>query len=162
MRKEVSDILMEGLNNWKLRLILSALLSIIGLGFFISMVIGLFIELSIYDKSLVGIAIFMVGVPTYLILSKLDKIDMYTIAGFLNQNLSLADGKAEVLVKDPGELEEEELSKREELERLFKEKPLYTYLPNKPVKQALILFLFSILGSLLIWLLNSNINPSYF
>ncbi len=69
------NLLSEGLKNWKLRLILSALLSIMGLGAMISMILGLFVELSVYDKTIVSIAIFMVGIPTYLIMSGLAKID---------------------------------------------------------------------------------------
>lgn len=122
-----------------------------GLGFLISMILGLFMNLSIYDKSLVGIAIFMVGVPAYLIVSNLAKVDEYTIAGFLNQTLTQAEGKAEVLVKEEKELEEEELNKREELEELFNETPLHHFLPDKPIRQAYYLFLFSVTGSLLVW-----------
>lgn len=58
-----------------------------GLAAMISMVLGLFVELSVYDKSLVAIAIFMVGIPAYLIISGLAKIDELTIAEFLNQQV---------------------------------------------------------------------------
>ena len=58
-----------------------------GLGAMISMVLGLFVELTVYDKSLVAIAIFMVGVPAYLIISGLGNIDEYTIAAFLNHQV---------------------------------------------------------------------------
>lgn len=151
MINQDQDILTEGLNNWKLRLILSALLSIIGLGFFVSMALGLFINLSVYDQSLVGIAIFMVGVPAYLIISNLAGIDKYTIAGFLNQTLTQAGGQAEVLLKLPEELEQEELERRKALEELFNRQPLYSFLPDKPVRQAYAIFLATVLLSFGIW-----------
>lgn len=153
MAQEHKSLLSEALLNWKLRLILSALLCIMGLGALVSMVMGIFVELSVLDKSIVGMAIFMVGVPSYLLLSKLGKVDQYTIAGFLNQQLDVVEGMAEVLVKGSAELDEEERSKREQLERYFSENPLHTFLPDKPVKQAYFLFLISLIGSFGIWYL---------
>ncbi|MEX0845391.1 MAG: hypothetical protein WD022_08910, partial [Balneolaceae bacterium] len=131
-----SQILMEGIYNWKLRLVLSALLCLMGLGVLISMVLGLIVELTVLDKTIVGIAIFMVGTPAYLIVSNLAKVDQYTIAGFLNESLKEVDGDAEVLVKPEDELDPEEISRREQLEEFFSENPLYNYLPNQPVIQA--------------------------
>lgn len=146
-----SEILHEGIYNWKLRLVLSALLCIMGLGVLISMVLGLFLELTVLDKSIVGIAIFMVGTPAYLIVSNLGKVDQYTIAGFLNESLKEIDGDAEVLVKKEDELDEVEKTRRQQLEEFFTEHPLYNFLPDKPVKQAYILFLLSLIGSFTIW-----------
>ncbi|MEX2605293.1 MAG: hypothetical protein WD361_13875, partial [Gracilimonas sp.] len=120
-----SQILMEGIYNWKLRLVLSALLCLMGLGVLISMVLGLIVELTVLDKTIVGIAIFMVGTPAYLIVSNLAKVDQYTIAGFLNESLKEVDGDAEVLVKPEDELDPEEISRREQLEEFFSENPLY-------------------------------------
>lgn len=148
-----SQILMEGIYNWKLRLVLSALLCIMGLGMLISMILGLFVELTVMDKTIVGIAIFMVGTPAYLIVSKLGKVDQYTIAGFLNESLKEVDGDAEVLVKKEEELDPEEKTRREQLEEFFTENPLYNYLPNQPVIQAYVLLTLSLLGSLVIWYL---------
>lgn len=146
-----SEILLEGIYNWKLRLVLSALLCIMGLGVLISMILGLFLELTVLDKSIVGIAIFMVGTPAYLIASNLGKVDQYTIAGFLNQSLEEIDGDAEVLVKKEDELDEVEKTRRQQLEEFFTEHPLYNFLPDKPVKQAYFLFLLSLIGSFTIW-----------
>lgn len=146
-----SEILHEGIYNWKLRLILSALLCIMGLSALISMALGLVVELTVFDKTIVSIAIFMVGTPAYLIVSKLGKVDQYTIAGFLNEKLTEIQGDAEVLVKKEEELDEEELTRRQQLEEFFTNNPLYTFLPDKPVKQAYILFLVSIIGSFGIW-----------
>lgn len=148
-----SQILLEGIQNWKLRLVLSALLCIMGLAALISMVLGTFVELSVLDKSIVGIAVFMVGTPAYLIVSKLGKVDQYTIAGFLNERLTEVQGDAEVLVKKEEELDELEKTRREQLEDFFTENPLYIYLPDKPVKQAYVLFVLSLLGSISIWYL---------
>ncbi|MFP8490065.1 hypothetical protein ACKGJO_13330 [Gracilimonas sp. Q87] len=148
-----SEILLEGIQNWKLRLILSALLSIMGLAAFISMMLGEFVQLTVWDKTVVSIAIFMVGMPSYLILSKLGKVDQYTIAGFLNESLEEIQGDAEVLVKKEDDLDETEKTRREQLEQFFTENPLYQYLPDKPVKQAYILFLITLIGSFGIWYL---------
>lgn len=146
-----SDILHDGIQNWKLRLVLSALLCIMGLAALISMVLGEFVELTVMDKSIVSIAVFMVGTPAYLIASNLGKVDQYTIAGFLNESLEEVEGDAEVLVKKEEELDEEEKTRRQQLEEFFTENPLYNYLPDKPVKQAYFLFLLSIMGSFGIW-----------
>ncbi|MDR9419784.1 hypothetical protein [Gracilimonas sp.] len=146
-----SEILLEGIQNWKLRLVLSALLCIMGLAALISMILGEFLELTVWDKSIVSIAIFMVGTPAYLILSNLGKVDQYTIAGFLNESLEAVQGDAEVLVKREEELDEDEKTRREQLEAFFTENPLYNYLPDKPVKQAYALFVLSLVGSFGIW-----------
>lgn len=151
MAMKGSDILHEGIQNWKLRLVLSALLCIMGLAALISMALGQFVELTVLDKSIVSIAIFMVGTPAYLIASNLGKVDQYTIAGFLNESLQEVQGDAEVLVKKKEELDEEEKNRREQLEEFFTENPLYNYLPDKPVKQAYFLFLLSLVGSFSIW-----------
>lgn len=151
MAMKGSDILHEGIQNWKLRLVLSALLCIMGLAALISMALGQFVELTVLDKSIVSIAIFMVGTPAYLIASNLGKVDQYTIAGFLNESLQEVQGDAEVLVKKEEELDEEEKNRREQLEEFFTENPLYNYLPDKPVKQAYFLFLLSLVGSFSIW-----------
>ena len=148
-----SQVLLEGIYNWKLRLVLSALLCIIGLGVLISMSLGIFLELTVLDKSIVGIAIFMVGTPAYLIVSNLGKVDQYTIAGFLNESLKEVDGDAEVLVKKEDELKPEEKTRREQLEEFFQENPLYNFLPDRPVKQAYFLFLISLMASFTIWYL---------
>lgn len=146
-----SEILLEGIQNWKLRLILSALLSIMGLAGFVSMMLGEFVQLTVWDKTVVSIAIFMVGTPAYLIMSNLGKVDQYTIAGFLNERLEEVRGDAEVLVKKEDDLDENEKTRREQLEQFFTENPLYNYLPDKPVKQAYILFVITMIGSFVIW-----------
>ncbi len=148
------NLLSEGLKNWKLRLILSALLSIMGLGAMISMILGLFVELSVYDKTIVSIAIFMVGIPTYLIMSGLAKIDEHTIIVFLKEQVPELYENSEVLVKPEQELTEQEKSTRKQLFEVFTEKPVHTFLPDKPVKQAYFLLLGSMIVSFFIWFLN--------
>jgi len=147
-------ILKEGLYNWKLRLILSALLCIMGLAGLVSMILGVFIELSIYDKSIVAIAIWMVGIPTYLMLSGLAKITPQSIATFINANNQEVTEDLQILLKDSTELDEESKDQQEKLILLFKETPLYKFLPDKPVKQAYILMLISMVGSFGIWFIS--------
>lgn len=144
-------MLTKGLNNWKLRLILSALLCIMGLSAMVSMILGLFVDLTVYDRSLVAIAIFMVGIPAYLIISGLAKIDEFTIARFLNESVMEFNGNAEILAKDKRELDDSELEARKEYEKYFDKNPVHKLLPDKPVKQAYILMLASILISFYIW-----------
>ncbi|MCR9133583.1 MAG: hypothetical protein NXI08_13455 [bacterium] len=144
-------ILTKALNNWKLRLILSALLCIMGLAAMISMVLGLFVELSVYDKSLVAIAIFMVGIPAYLIISGLAKIDELTIAEFLNQQVDEFKNRAELLAQSEEILNDNEREIKQELLQFINEHPIETLLPDKPVKQAYLLMLGSIIVSFGIW-----------
>lgn len=143
--------LSEGIKNWKLRLILSALLCIMGLAAMISMILGLIVDLTVYDKTLVASAIFMVGVPAYLIISGLAKIDEFTIANFLNENVEDFQGDAEILALNTEQLTQEQLTKRKELENYLKENPVYKLLPDTPVKQAYVLMLFSLIISYGIW-----------
>lgn len=144
-------MLSEGINNWKLRLILSALLCIMGLGAMISMILGIFIDLTVYDKSLVAIAIFMVGIPAYLIISGLAKVDESTIALFLSQNVNELKGKESLLTKHSRELTDDELFERERLKEYLEENPVSKLLPDKPVKQAYFILLFSLIISFSIW-----------
>ena len=148
------NVLTEGLTNWKLRLILSALLCMLGLAAMISMILGLFLELSVFDKTIVAVAIFMVGVPTYLITSGLASIDEHTIAIFLNEQVDELSANPEVLIKDDTDLNEEEKKMREQLLFVFSEKPVYQFLPDKPVKQAYFLMVASLAVSFLIWFLS--------
>ncbi len=144
-------MLSEGINNWKLRLILSALLCIMGLGAMISMILGLFIDLTVYDKSLVAIAIFMVGIPAYLIISGLANVDERTIASFLSQNVNELKGKEDLLTKHSRDLSDDELFEREKIKEYLNENPVYKLLPDKPVKQAYYILLFSLIISFSLW-----------
>lgn len=151
---EGQKILTEGLNNWKLRIILSAILCIMGLAALISMLLGLFINLSIYDKSIVAIAIWMVGIPAYLILSGLSKITPQTIAVFINENNDQVTDDLQILLKDEIELDAESKTKQHELITFFQQTPLYKFLPDKPVKQAYLIMLASMVGSFGIWFIS--------
>lgn len=122
-----------------------------GLAAMISMVLGVFVDLSVYDKSLVAIAIFMVGIPAYLIISGLAKIDELTIAEFLNQQVDELRNRAELLAQNEDILNEKEKEIRSELMQFIDEHPIETLLPDKPVKQAYFLMLASIIISFGIW-----------
>lgn len=122
-----------------------------GLGAMISMILGLFVDLSVYDKSLVSIAIFMVGIPAYLIISGLAKIDEHTIASFLNQRVEAFNNNADILAVDNKILTDKELEVRKELLDYINEHPLETLLPDRPVKQAYVLMLISLIVSFGIW-----------
>lgn len=122
-----------------------------GLAAMISMVLGVFVDLSVYDKSLVAIAIFMVGIPAYLIISGLAKIDELTIAEFLNQQVDELRNRAELLAQNEDILNEQEKEIRSELMQFIDEHPIETLLPDKPVKQAYFLMLASIIISFGIW-----------
>jgi hypothetical protein len=122
-----------------------------GLAAMISMVLGLFVELSVYDKSLVAIAIFMVGIPAYLIISGLAKIDELTIAEFLNQQVDELKNRAELLAQSEEILNDNEREIKQELLQFINEHPIETLLPDKPVKQAYLLMLGSIIVSFGIW-----------
>ncbi len=147
-------LLREGLNNWKLRLVLSAILCIMGLAGLVSMILGLFMSLSVYDKSIVAIAIWMVGIPAYLILSGLAKITPQTIAQFINENNDNVEGDIQVLLQNVDELDEESKTQQQKLIKFFNETPLYKFLPDRPVKQAYVLMLISMMMSFGIWVIS--------
>ena len=125
-----------------------------GLAGLISMCIGLFVDLSVYDKSIVAIAVWMVGVPTYLIISGLAKVTPQSIIYFINDNNDQVNGDLNVLLKDSNELDEKSKSQQQELITFFQKTPLYKFLPDKPVKQAYVLMLFSMLASFGIWFIS--------
>lgn len=145
-------LIIEGLKNWKLRLVLSALLCIMGLSVLISVAIGAFVELSVYDKSIVAVAIWVVGIPAYLILSDLKKVGPEIIVEFLNQRVSEIDGNARILLEDTAQLDDQTRTKQEAVISYFKENPLHNFLPDKPVKQAYFLMVLSMISSFSIWL----------
>lgn len=137
-------IMHELVLNWKLRLIASALFSIFGLAFLIGTVSGFFVEMSILDKSIVGIAVFVVMIPIYLIIADLPKIDEFTIASMLNEAVPEFDRQAELVLNPLEELNDYEIQKRKELEEVLKEKKLYRFLPNRPIKQAIAIMVISL------------------
>lgn len=144
-------ILKDGLKNWKLRLILSAVLCIMGLAGLISMLLGIFVELSVSDKSIVAIAIWMIGVPAYLIVSKIATITPQSVAQFINQNSEEVKEDLQILLKNAAELDEEARIQQQKLIQFFSETPVYKLLPDKPVKQAYFLMLISMVLSFGIW-----------
>lgn len=141
---ENERIMHELVLNWKLRLVASALFSMLGMAFLIGTVSGFFVELSTLDKSIVGIAVFVVMIPIYLIIADLPKIDEFTIASMLNEAVPEFDQQAELVLNPEDELNEEEKEKRKELETVLKEEKLYRFLPNRPIKQAIIIMMVSL------------------
>ncbi len=130
--------------NWKLRLVASALFSMLGLAFLIGTVSGFFVDLSTFDKSIVGVAVFVVMIPIYLIIADLPKIDEFTIASMLNDAVPEFDQQAELVLNPVDELNEDEIAKRKELEEVLKEEKLYRFLPNRPIKQAILIMVVSL------------------
>jgi len=130
--------------NWKLRLVASALFSMLGLAFLIGTVSGFFVDLSTFDKSIVGVAVFVVMIPIYLIIADLPKIDEFTIASMLNEAVPEFDQQAELVLNPVDELSEDEIAKRKELEEVLKEEKLYRFLPNRPIKQAILIMVVSL------------------
>lgn len=141
---ENERIMHELVLNWKLRLVASALFSMLGLAFLTGTVSGFFVELSTLDKSIVGVAVFVVMIPVYLIIADLPKIDEFTIASMLNEAVPEFDKQAELVLNPVEELSEHEMEKRKELEEVLKEKKLYRFLPNRPIKQAIVVMLVSL------------------
>jgi hypothetical protein len=125
-----------------------------GLAGLVSMSLGFFVDLNTYDKSIVAIAIWMVGVPTYLIISGLAKVTPQSIAQFINENNSQVHEDLQILLRENSELDEQTRDKKNELIKLFQETPLYKFLPDKPIRQAYILMLISMLGSFAIWFIS--------
>lgn len=130
--------------NWKLRLVASALFSMLGLAFLIGTVSGFFVDLSTFDKSIVGVAVFVVMIPIYLIIADLPKIDEFTIASMLNDAVPEFDQQAELVLNPVDELNEDEIAKRKKLEEVLKEEKLYRFLPNRPIKQAILIMVVSL------------------
>lgn len=145
------DPLKQGITNWKLRLILSALLCIMGLSVLVSMIMGLFVELTLADKTLVATAVIMAGVPAYLILSGLGSVDENTIVTFLNKFVDDLEQDASLLLLDTEELTGPQRDELDKLRLYLDEHPIYQLLPDTPVKQAYVLMVVSWVGSLAIW-----------
>ena len=60
----------------------------------------------------------------------------------------------QILLKDTNELDEQSKTKQSDLIKLFRQTPLYTFLPDKPVKQAYFIMLLSMIGSFGIWFIS--------
>ncbi|MDZ7717062.1 MAG: hypothetical protein U5J95_12700 [Balneolaceae bacterium] len=132
-------ILHELVLNWKLRLVVSALFSMMGLSFLIALLSGIFADLNLLDQTIVGVAVFIVMIPVYLIIADLPKISEHTITEMLNEHVPEFQEKAGIVLKSEAELNENEAKLKAKIERLYQDKPLHKYLPNRPIKQAVIL-----------------------
>ena len=135
MEKE-EQIFKELILNWKLRLVASAMVSIFGLAFLVATVSGLVVEMSVLDKSIVGVAVFVVMIPVYLIIADLPKIDKSTITRLLDENVPEMEQRAELLLKDEEELDEQDEELRYKIESFLSDEKSYKYLPSRPIKQA--------------------------
>lgn len=132
--------------NWKLRLVVSALFSILGFAFFMGTLSGYFMEdFKTLDQTIVGVAIFVVVIPVYLILADLPKIDEYTIAEMLNDSVPDLEHNAELVLKPEEELSDEEITRRREVREIFEDEQLYRFLPNRPIQQAATILVISLL-----------------
>ncbi len=138
---EYERILHELVLNWKLRLVTSALLTMLGMAFLISTASSYFVDLTILDRTIVGVAVFVVMIPVYLIIADLPKFNEQTMASMLNDLVPEFNEQAHLVLQPEEELSEEELAKRKEVESLLKQEKLYRVLPNKPLKQGFLLML---------------------
>ena len=123
--------------NWKLRLVVSALFSILGLSILISTVSGFVVgDFDTLDQTIVGVAVFVIVIPIYLIAADLPKIDVHTIAGILNRSVPELKDDVELVLKSPSEMNEQEKARLREIEKVIKDEKLYRFLPMRPIKQA--------------------------
>lgn len=138
---EFDRILHELVLNWKLRLVVSALFTMIGLALLVSIVSGLVMDLSLQDKTIVGTAVFVVMIPIYLIIADLPDIDEATIASMLNELVPELNQNADIVLKPLDTLDENDRALRREVESFFKQDKLYRFLPNRPIKQAIVIMI---------------------
>ncbi|MDX1672214.1 MAG: hypothetical protein R3211_07715 [Balneolaceae bacterium] len=133
--------LQELVLNWKLRLIVSAMFSLLGLALVISVASGYFVEgFDVLDQTIVGMAVFLVVIPIYLIAADLPKIDKKTILNLLSENVpELSDKDMDTVLVPTSELDGKKLNEREEIEAFLDKDKLYRYLPTRPIKQAVVL-----------------------
>lgn len=136
---EFDRMLYELVLNWKLRLVASALFSLMGLSFLIGAMSGILFDYSVLDQTIVGISVFVVTVPIYLIIADLPKINEQTITKMLNEYVPEFEDNAHLILVPREELDEHQLEERQQIESIYKDKKLYRYLPNRPITQAIIL-----------------------
>lgn len=137
-RKKLQELVL----NWKLRLVVSALFSILGLSILISTVSGFVVGgFDTLDQTIVGVAVFVIVIPIYLIAADLPKIDVNTITGMLNRSIPELKGNVELVLKSPSELNEEEKARLREIENIMKDENLYRSLPMRPIKQAAVVMI---------------------
>lgn len=131
--------------NWKLRLVLSALFSIMGFALLIATLSGYFMpEFEVLDQTIVGVAVCVIVIPVYLIIADLPKINAHTIANLLNQSVPKLHNKAELILKDKDDIPEQDAVYRREVEEFFEDEKVYRFLPNRPINQAVIIMVSSL------------------
>ncbi|MDX1637259.1 MAG: hypothetical protein R3281_04765 [Balneolaceae bacterium] len=123
--------------NWKLRLVVSALFSMLGFAVLFGTLSGYFMEdFNTLDQTIVGVAVFVIMLPIYLIIADLPQIDEHTIAEMLNERIPNLEHDASLILADKEELSEEQIERREQIKTYFEDEQLYRFLPNQPIQQA--------------------------
>lgn len=137
-RKKLRELVL----NWKLRLVVSALFSILGLSILISTISGFVVgDFDTLDQTIVGVAVFVIVIPIYLIAADLPKIDVHTIAEMLNRSIPELNDNVELVLKSPSEMNQQEKARLREIENVINDENLYRFLPMRPVKQAAIVMI---------------------
>lgn len=128
--------------NWKLRLVVSALFSMLGFAILIGTLSGYFMQdFETLDQTIVGVAVFVIVIPIYLIIADLPKIDEHTIAEMLNERLPNLEHDAKLVLRDEQELSSDEIARRQEVENFFSDEKLYRFLPLQPIQQAVLIMI---------------------
>lgn len=140
MASEFDTYFRELVLNWKLRLVVSALFSILGLAILISTISGYIMEnFAILDQSIVGVSVFVIVIPVYLIIADLPKIDRSDLAEILNDTVPELENGAELALMPESERTSTEQEKLERIRPILEDEKLYRHLPNYPITQAAIL-----------------------
>ncbi|MDZ7689808.1 MAG: hypothetical protein U5K69_01395 [Balneolaceae bacterium] len=141
-----SHTMQELVLNWKLRLVVSALFSIMGFAVLIATLSGYFMpNFEVIDQTIVGVAVFIIVIPVYLIIADLPKINEQTIVDLLNESVPRLDYNAQLILKNKDELPEQKVKYRRQVEDFFEDKKVYRFLPNRPIHQAVIILVTSLL-----------------
>ncbi|MFH5831495.1 hypothetical protein ACG2F4_12700 [Halalkalibaculum sp. DA3122] len=128
--------------NWKLRLVVSALFSMLGLAILVGTLSGYFMQnFEVLDQTIVGVAVFVIVIPIYLIVADLPKIDEHTIADLLNKQIPDLEYDTKLLLMDEEQMSEEEVARKKKVVKKFADEKLYRFLPTQPILQALLVML---------------------
>ncbi|MDR8391239.1 hypothetical protein NC796_08825 [Aliifodinibius sp. S!AR15-10] len=141
-KNEYTDRMKELVLNWKLRLVVSALFSMLGFAILIGTLSGYVMpEFETLDQTIVGVAVFVIVIPVYLIMADLPKIDEHDIAEMLNERIPNLEHDANLILVGEEELNEEEKARRNQLKDFFEDEKLYRFLPNYPIQQATVIMI---------------------
>lgn len=138
LRKEYESLVL----NWKLRLVLSALLSIMSLALVIGTASGVFIpDFDVLDQTIVAVAVCVIVIPVYLIIADLPEIDEHTIANLLNSSVPELKDQAQLVLAPAEELEPDQQSEINRVIEFFDDQKLYRYLPMRPITQSIVILI---------------------